>query len=559
MSISRTRRALSVLLAALTTAATLGLASPAHAAATADPNIDGGGWPGRSSAQHQTTNGLSRALSSAPPAGYPVYGIDVSSHDWSNGKTINWSGEAANGVKFAYIKATEGTSYVNPYYSSDYATAKSVGIYAGAYAFGRPDLGNPVGQADHFVDNMQFTADGKTLPPFLDLEWPYIQGTPACYNLSTSQMVSWISAFLSRVQSRIGKTPMIYTNVNWWNPCTGNSTAFGSYLLDISSCDASPPSVPGWGTSWTFWQYAIPDCDSSVTRDWNVFNGNLTQLAQLAGAAPAQSSGSVVYNGNLYEFARGTDGTVKYWYGNGGPWSATQSLGSAVASDPVATVFNGTLYVFARGTDGTVKYWYANGGAWSAAQTLAGSAGTGPLTSTVFNGSIYLFGRAADGTVKYFFANGGAWSAAQSISTTAVNAPLASTVFNGTLYLFATGTDGTAKYWYANGGAWSATQTVTGSGGLANGLTSTVFNGNLYVFGRGTDGTAKYWYGNGGPWSATQTVTGSGSIGGAVSSSVFNGNLYVFARGTDGTAKYWFGNGGPWSATQTVTNSNGLG
>ncbi|MFF5234712.1 hypothetical protein [Dactylosporangium sp. NPDC000521] len=272
-----------------------------------------------------------------------------------------------------------------------------------------------------------------------------------------------------------------------------------------------------------------------------------------------QSSASVVFNGNLYEFARGTDGTVKYWYGNGGPWSATQSLGSAVASDPVATVFNGTLYVFARGTDGNVKYWYANGGAWSAAQTLAGSAGSGPLTSTVFNGSIYVFGRAADGTVKYFFANGGAWSAAQSVSATAVNGPLASTVFNGTLYLFATGTDGTAKYWYANGGAWSATQTVSGSGGLANGLTSTVFNGNLYVFGRATDGSAKYWFGNGGPWSATQTVTGSGSIGGAVSSSVFNGNLYVFARGTDGTAKYWFGNGGPWSATQTVTNSNGLG
>ncbi|MEU5943648.1 GH25 family lysozyme [Micromonospora sp. NPDC047548] len=557
MDPTRRRRWTGPLTAVLLTAALL-QPSPAHAA---DPYADGGGWAGRGSVQQQSPTNTAAV---APPAGYPV-GIDVSSHDWENGRSINWSTEAANGITFTYVKATEGTSYVNSHYSSDYNTAKSVGIFAGAYAWGRPDLGNPVGQADHFVDTMQWTSDGKTLPPFLDIEWPYkSNGTYVapypCYGLSQPQMVSWINSFLGRVEARIGRKPAIYTNVNWWNPCTGSSTAFSAYPLDISSCNSSPPSAPGWGNQWTFWQYEIPDCGRGATRDWDVFNGSYAQLAQFAGgSASAQSSGSVVFNGVFYEFARASDGSVRYWYGTGGPWSSAQSLGGGLASDPVATVFNGNLYVFGRGTDGSVKYWYANGGAWSAVQTVTGSSVTGAVTASVFNGNLYVFGRGADGTARYWFGNGGPWSATQSVGAAVIDAPLASTVFNGNLYLFATGTDGSVRYWYGNGGPWSGMQTVTGSSGIGGGLSSTVFNGNLYVFARGTDGAMKYWYGNGGPWSAQQSIPGSTAVAGAVSSGVFNGNLYAFARGTDGTARYWFGNGGPWSSMQTIPGSTGLG
>lgn len=171
-------------------------AMPASAVSS-DASTDGGGYPGRG-APHGSSF---VAPAVAPPAGYPL-GIDVSSHDHDDGKTIDWPTERANGVAFAYIKATEGTSYVNPHFNYDYNTAKTAGIFAGAYAFGRPDLGNPTGQADHFVDNLQWATDGMTLPPFLDMEWPYISGTPTCYGLSASAMVSWISSFLSRVPHR---------------------------------------------------------------------------------------------------------------------------------------------------------------------------------------------------------------------------------------------------------------------------------------------------------------------------------------------------------------------
>jgi GH25 family lysozyme M1 (1,4-beta-N-acetylmuramidase) len=43
-----------------------------------------------------------------------VKGMDVSSHQGN----VNWQGAWNNGARFAYVKATEGTGYTNPYFAS---------------------------------------------------------------------------------------------------------------------------------------------------------------------------------------------------------------------------------------------------------------------------------------------------------------------------------------------------------------------------------------------------------------------------------------------------------
>jgi GH25 family lysozyme M1 (1,4-beta-N-acetylmuramidase) len=320
------------------------------------------------------------ALAASVPTGYSVNGIDVSSHDHANGATVNWASQRAAGDEFAFVKATEGTSYVNPYFDQDYHGAKDNGLYAGAYAFGRPDLGNPTGQANYFVDHLQWATDGRTLPPFLDLEWPYSSlGLPDCYGLSQSAMRSWISSFLGQVQSRIGRAPMIYTNVNWWNPCTGSSTAYSAYPLDIASCNASPPSVPGWGTHWTFWQYDIDACGRGAAHDSNVFNGSLADLAALAGAPTGASgngvvSGDVTGDGRADMVARKADGTLAL-YTNGGSNTAPYSSGIQIGTgwqpfswflagdvtgdgraDVVAAKPDGTLSLYTNGGSNTAPY-----------------------------------------------------------------------------------------------------------------------------------------------------------------------------------------------------------
>ena len=82
----------------------------------------------------------------ARPAGLP--GLDVSS--WQG--NVDWATVAANGARFAYVKATEGTSYVNPYFTQQYGGAYDVGLVRGAYHFGLPDRSTGAAQAQWFAD-----------------------------------------------------------------------------------------------------------------------------------------------------------------------------------------------------------------------------------------------------------------------------------------------------------------------------------------------------------------------------------------------------------------------
>ena len=62
---------------------------------------------------------------------YKVIGIDISHH---NG-TIKWNKVKEDGVKFAYIKATQGTTHINRRHKKNYDKAKNEGITAGFYHF----------------------------------------------------------------------------------------------------------------------------------------------------------------------------------------------------------------------------------------------------------------------------------------------------------------------------------------------------------------------------------------------------------------------------------------
>jgi GH25 family lysozyme M1 (1,4-beta-N-acetylmuramidase) len=223
------------------------------------------------------------------PADYPVGGIDISSHDHRY-FTVQWRTEVAAGSQFVYAKSTEGTTYVNPNFAADYTAARAAHRYVGAYVFARPDLGNPVGQAEHFLRHARYTRDAHTLVPFVDLEWPYGQvGTDDCYNLNPQQMRAWIRAFTDRIETGIGRKPMIYTNTYWWNPCTGNDASYGDHPLDIANYTKQQPQLPaGWST-FALWQYQAGDPAKRHSHDRDVANGGQAGLTALAWPPPKVS------------------------------------------------------------------------------------------------------------------------------------------------------------------------------------------------------------------------------------------------------------------------------
>ncbi|KAG8762990.1 hypothetical protein FRC12_008768 [Ceratobasidium sp. 428] len=199
-------------------------------------------------------------------------GIDVASYQGN----VNWASQKSNGVSFAYVKATEGTGYTNPYFDQQYSGSYNAGMIRGSYHFARPDVSTGATQADYFVAHGGgWSADGKTLPGALDIEYnPY---GATCYGLSAASMVSWIKSFSDRYHSKTGRYPTIYTTTDWWKTCTGNSAAFATTnALWIARYSSSVGTLPAGWSYHTFWQY------SSSPLDQDYFNGDAAALARYA-------------------------------------------------------------------------------------------------------------------------------------------------------------------------------------------------------------------------------------------------------------------------------------
>ncbi|MHA7191139.1 GH25 family lysozyme [Arthrobacter sp. MDT2-16] len=222
-----------------------------------------------------------------------VLGVDVSSHQ----ANVDWRGAWNQGSRFAYVKATESTNYINPYFVGQYGGSEAVGMLRGAYHFAIPSVSSGAQQANYFLNNGGgWTADGKTLPPLLDVEYnPYASLGNSCYNMSAAQMVSWIRDFSNTVYNRIGRLPMIYTTTDWWNTCTGASRAFASHPLHIANYNNSGAgTMPAGWAGYDLWQYTSI---GPVVGDWNQWPASLSSLQSFArnrAADPAGSAGSAI-------------------------------------------------------------------------------------------------------------------------------------------------------------------------------------------------------------------------------------------------------------------------
>ncbi|MET9869388.1 lysozyme [Streptomyces sp. NPDC006386] len=223
------------------------------------------------------------ALAEAPAsAASRPKGHDVSSHQ----KNVDWQSAKKKGARFVYVKATESTTYRNPYFGQQYNGSRNAGLARGAYHFALPNRSSGAAQAAHFVGNGgSWSADGWTLPPALDIEYNPYDKKRKCYGLSKARMVGWIRSFSDEVKRLTGRRPVIYTTTHWWKTCTGNSSAFAAdHPLWIARYDsASAGTLPAGWSSWTFWQY--DNGSGALPGDQNLFNGSLDRLKRFARGA----------------------------------------------------------------------------------------------------------------------------------------------------------------------------------------------------------------------------------------------------------------------------------
>ncbi len=202
------------------------------------------------------------------PVDYNIHGIDVSRYQqvigWGQLKKM-YVGNVRIG--FAFIKATEGETLIDPYFKRNWKEAGNQKVTKGVYHFFSPTK-DAVKQAKFFIKNVKLNPGD--LPPVLDIETTGNQ--PA--NFLRAKAKAW----LNEVEAHYGVKPIIYTNTDFYKKYLGEE--FDGYPLWVAHYyEKRKPRVE---RSWIFWQHNDRgNVDGIASKvDFNVFNGDSTAFEE---------------------------------------------------------------------------------------------------------------------------------------------------------------------------------------------------------------------------------------------------------------------------------------
>ncbi|CCW35215.1 lysozyme M1 (1,4-beta-N-acetylmuramidase) [Chthonomonas calidirosea] len=197
-------------------------------------------------------------------------GVDISHDD--NG--IDWEQVECGGIGFAFCKATEGTSIVDPYLERNLSGMRSVGIVRGVYHYFRCD--EPGGWQAEFCIRTARRAGydpARDLPIALDLE-----DLEGAQRIGKARLQFAVSMFLITARTMIGKLPIIYTSPAFWDEWMDGTDAYSGHPLWVAHYTGQPnPRLPKGWQKWTFWQYTprgtVPGIPSVKETDRDRFHG----------------------------------------------------------------------------------------------------------------------------------------------------------------------------------------------------------------------------------------------------------------------------------------------
>ncbi|HTJ01759.1 MAG TPA: GH25 family lysozyme [Methylovirgula sp.] len=203
---------------------------------------------------------------------YRIHGVDVSKYQGD----IDWNTVEQSGIKFAWIKATEGGDFYDEKFSRNWELSKQAGIVRGAYHFMywcRP----AEEQAQWFIEHVP--KDPSALPPVLDVEWNGSSKT-CPRRVARSVALAEMKVVLAAMEQAYGKKPVIYTSIDFYHDVIEGSLT--EYPLWMRSVKCNPALKYG-KRRWHFWQHTeharIPGIRGNVDenafygtpRQWNAF------------------------------------------------------------------------------------------------------------------------------------------------------------------------------------------------------------------------------------------------------------------------------------------------
>ena len=201
---------------------------------------------------------------------YDIKGVDVSRYQGN----INWQTFESQNIKFAFIKATEGSNHVDKYFSRNWENVAKTNILATAYHFFSFESSGTT-QAENFISTV-----GKRkgmLPPVVDVEFyaDYFSNPP-----NKEKITYTLSELLNQLEKFYNVKPIIYTTYKTYEAYIKDN--FTSYPLWIRNVYINP-SLTGID-SWIFWQYSDEGKlygHQGKAIDLNIYRESFNQLKKL--------------------------------------------------------------------------------------------------------------------------------------------------------------------------------------------------------------------------------------------------------------------------------------
>ena len=167
-------------------------------------------------------------------------GIDVSHHQGD----IDWRTVAKDtNIRFVYIKATEGKTYIDKKYNTNIEQARKAGLLVGSYHYFRM-TSTPKEQFEHIKRNID--KNEQDLIPMIDVE--------TSDNKNLNAVRSSLKELIDMVEAHYGKKPLIYGTMRSYN--TICAPYFNDHLLYIGRYSSTKtPEIKGKGNA-AIWQFS---------------------------------------------------------------------------------------------------------------------------------------------------------------------------------------------------------------------------------------------------------------------------------------------------------------
>jgi len=173
-----------------------------------------------------------------------MIGIDVH----GDKGTIEWKAVRASQVTFAFVKASEGATFVDRRIGANLKEAAAAGVLVGPYHYARPDnrpsVAGAVMEADHFCDVIETIYNPKVhARPVLDIE------------VGSGELSEWAFAWCQHVEKRLGVKPIIYSYTYFIRShLQGKQLAkFPLWLANYGSNDGNRHTIPPGEGPWEKW------------------------------------------------------------------------------------------------------------------------------------------------------------------------------------------------------------------------------------------------------------------------------------------------------------------